>query len=153
LVDHKRDIALIQNTDQSTSQWNLKPSEHKEGVEILGTVSESAFLELDEEGGIAGYGVGSCFEDFKLKEWNQSVDKDFDCRNPREDMMVVEEGFAEDTQKGDSGMLYFVEDPNDPGNWYAMGSHSGVEVINWMERAYGPQGFSIANTWNRWWTK
>lgn len=55
------------------------------------------------------------------------------------------------TDDGDSGALYFVEDPDNAGNFYAMGSHSGRDTVGASIENYGVQGFSIENIYNRRW--
>jgi hypothetical protein len=67
------------------------------------------------------------------------------------DQMVLEHAdFRETTSGGDSGSLYFVEDPNSAGDYYAMGSHSGKIGFITSEH-HGPQGFTIHNVHDRTW--
>jgi hypothetical protein len=85
--------------------------------------------------------MGSCFEDLELEAWNQYLDKSWDCNSYRDDQVQMEEGALDDTEPGDSGALYFTEDPDNQGNWYAIGSHNGLYRVDtiyekaWVARA------------------
>jgi hypothetical protein len=64
----------------------------------------------------------------------------------------MEEGALDDTEPGDSRALYFTEDPDNQGNWYAIGSHNGLYRVDTIyEKAMGGQGFTIYDVWGRRW--
>ena len=153
-IDTKRDLAFIYADKDDPSAYNFKPT-HDESVKIQGTVTEEGFAVVDEEYDgeerIFLYGTGSCFTDGQLYAWNETVTTEWACTDTVVDQMKLDyQGFGEDPpEEGDSGGLYFVEDPNYPGDWYAMGSHAGLD--NYIPRPYGPQGFSIHEAHNRFW--
>ena len=155
-VDFYRDVAFISDDYHKTSAWNIKPSDHREGVEINGTVTEEGFSVVDEkydgQQAVFLYGAGNCFTDFELIGWNEDVSNpDYNCADPIRDQMVVDKQvFDSEPKKGDSGGLYFVEDPDNPGYWYAMGSHNG-EAAGVYNRPYGAQGFTLHNIHDRLW--
>jgi hypothetical protein len=155
-TDSMRDIAFIDSTYQDASYWNYKPSDHSEGVEIIDTLTREAFGIIDEEYGdtpaIFQYGIGSCFNNFSLRRWDENlVNSAYDCNDVLYDQMVLEHAdFGESTSGGDSGALYFVEDPNVAGNYYAMGSHTG-KLGRFLPEFHGPQGFTIHNVYDRAW--
>ena len=62
------------------------------------------------------------------------------------DKQVIDSG----PDKGDSGKLYFVEDANNLGYRYAMGSHDG-EAAGIYNRPYDAQGFTLHNLHDRLW--
>lgn len=153
-VDTIRDVAFIKpRNNAGTSPWNLKPSDHTEGVEILSTLSEEGLTYLSNNGpGCGLYGIGSCFEDLKLENWNEYNNNSWYCNGYRDDQIELEEGLLDDTKAGDSGGLYYSEDPDNPGNWYALGSHNGLFQDDYIqEKALGAQGFTIYNVWGRRW--
>ena len=94
-MDFYRDVAFISDDYHGTSGWNIKPSDHSEGVEIGGTVTEEGFSIIDEEydgqQAVFLYGAGSCFADFELIGWNEDVsNSDYDCADPIRDQTVVD---------------------------------------------------------------
>jgi hypothetical protein len=155
-TDIMRDIAFIDSTYQDVSYWNFKPSDHSEGVVIIDTLTREAFGIIDEEYGdtpaIFQYGVGSCFNNYSLKRWDENLtNSDYECNDTLYDQMVLEHSdFRGTSSDGDSGSLYFVEDPNSAGDYYAMGSHTGYIGFFTFEH-HGPQGFTIHNVHDRAW--
>lgn len=154
-VDITRDIAFIEFTEQRTSPWNLKPSDHTEGVEIIDTITDEGFGIVDEEGlTIYNYGIGSCFQDYDLRRWNEQTSYDsYECHDSLYDQMITEHNELGGTaESGDSGSLWFIEDHNNSGNYYAMESISGyyMTLTNGWEHT-GPQGFTIHDIYGRAW--
>jgi len=155
-TDTMRDIAFIDSEYQDVSYWNFKPSDHSEGVEIIDTLTREAFGIIDEEYGntpaIFQYGVGTCFNNFSLRRWDEYViNTTYGCNNILYDQMVLaHRDLGGTTSGGDSGSLYFVEDPNVAGNYYAMGSHSG-KIGFFTYEHHGPQGFTIHDVHDRAW--
>jgi len=154
-VDQFRDIIFIEEApDIIASALNLKPS-HDEGVKIKGTVTEEGFVTVNnQDQPHAIYGSSSCFVDMKIKSWNNTYDSDYKCKNTAYDQMfsTINNVFQNETEEGDSGALYFVEDPNNSGNYYAMGNHSGKDRTDTLSVSnYGVQGFTIANIYDRYW--
>jgi hypothetical protein len=155
MIDEYRDIAWInENSTVDSSPLCVKPSNHNERVQIRQTLSEEAMETIDAaDEPHALYGMGSCYADMNIEGWNGThTQDDGDCDvNQRVDQMYSSTNiFENQTQLGDSGALYFVEDPDNPGNFYAMGSHSGKGFVNGYSN-YGVQGFSIENIYNRRW--
>lgn len=154
--DTMRDIAFIEAKFHDQSYLNIKPSDHSEGVEILDTLTREGFGIIDEEYGdtpaIFQYGVGSCYQNYSLKRWDENLtNPDYECNDMLYDQMVVEHPEIGGTSnEGDSGSLHFVEDPNNGGNYYAMGSHTGYFGTFDIEH-HGPQGFTIYNVYGRAW--
>lgn len=155
-IDGFRDIAWIQDTEAaSSSPYNRHPEFHT-GEEILQTVSEEGLVIIDDEGQSHQiYGATSCKVDgMNIEGWNGShTITGANCREDRWDQMYSGANLGE-TDDGDSGALYQVEDPNNAGNWYAMGSHSGTSWVGPglnKYNHYGPQGFTIDNVYNRRW--
>ena len=119
---------------------------------VAGRALERAVSRADGSTADGKYGVGSCFNNFSLRRWDENlVNSAYDSNDMLYDQMVVEHAdFGETTSGGDSGSLYFVEDPNVAGNYYAMGSHTGKLGLFLYEH-HGPQGFTIRNVYDRAW--
>jgi len=65
--------------------------------------------------------------------------------------MVLEKQYIDDSpSKGNSGGLWFTNDPQNPEYWYALGSHNGV-AAGWNNKPYGTQGFTMHDVYNRLW--
>ena len=68
--------------------------------------------------------------------------------------MTLDDHNTNESHGGDSGMLSFVEDPNSPGDYYAMGSVSG-EMNRYEDLTYiatfGPQGYTIYDIYDKAW--
>jgi hypothetical protein len=152
-VDPERDIAFIEaDVDVYPSHWNRHP-EHTEGVQVNGTVTEEGIVTIDEANQCHFiYGRTSCKTSMCLEEWNGTHEKGGSCSSKLIDQMYSGGSFFGGTDEGDSGALYTVEDPNYPGNFYALGSHSGKEFFGTSRTDnYGCQGFSIRQTYDRRW--
>ena len=152
-ADITRDIAFIEGTKADESPLNLKPNDHSEGVEIIDTLTEEGFGIIDDEGSVLfNYGIGSCFAEYDLERWNEQNNSSATCNDTYYDQMITTHrdfnGMAED---GDSGSLWFVEDPYVSGNYYAMGSISAFYFRYYRYEHSGPQGFTIYNRYNRAW--
>lgn len=153
-IDEKRDVAFIEEDyNASTDWWNRNPDNFSDAEEILATVSEEGLVTIKDNGGDSEmYGIGGCHYTLELKNWNLDVDEEWRCSSTRYDQIEMEEGTLTDTQKGDSGGLYFAEDPNSAGDYYALGSHNGLFVLQDLsERAVGAQGFTIHDVHGKKW--
>lgn len=154
-IDPHRDVGFIsydQDHDISPSSMNLKPSNHNEGVNISGTLSQEGMDTLQSE--YAGqnkfysYGAASCFTSGQLDEMNQTKDisgVDGSCRDELRDQFHINVSCTNETiSNGDSGALWFTPDPNTD-TWYAVGSLTGFFKPVCVIEGWGAQGFSIYN--------
>lgn len=157
-IDPYRDVGFIsydQEWDVSPSSWNLKPSNHGEGVYISGTLSEEGMQtllnEYSGEQKFFSYGAGSCHTSGELTEMYQTrdiSDQPGRCRDELRDQIFVDfPCYSDETiTQGDSGSLWFTPDPNTD-TWYAAGSltaYSGITFCG-VDRGYGAQGFTLDN--------
>lgn len=115
-------------------------------------LTEEGFGIVDNEGSVLfNYGVGSCSGEYELRRWNERTTL-YDCYDTLYDQMITtHRDFNTTADDGDSGSLWFVEDPNVSGNYYALGSISS-SYFRWYRYEHtGPQGFTIYNIYDRAW--
>lgn len=159
-LDTTRDIAFINMEDVTETDWNYKPSDRTEGVQISGTLSEEGVAAIhDEYNGDSMmhlYGAGKCHTNIELQGWNDTrslshLDDDQKCNDELYDQLVMNDGciLPDGPDGGDSGGIWFTPDP-ETDSWWALGAVSGW-YQSWCREWYGPQGFSLDEVYDRAW--
>lgn len=159
-LDFVRDVAFINMEDVTETDWNINPSNHNEGVQINGTLSEEGVAaihdEYNGENKFHCYGAGACHTAIELQGWNDTrslshLDEDQRCNDTLYDQLVLDDGCVQPDGpgSGDSGGIWFTPDP-ETDSWWAIGATSGW-YQSWCQEWYGPQGFTLNEIYGRAW--
>lgn len=156
-VDHNLDIAYIERNDSFLSESEpepeiVLPSNHSNTIHITDTVSESGMDTVvnNSDYPVTYRGIRSCeIGNGQLL----SVDNTFnlgdkaECTDSFEGQFVVGLDYNH-VADGDSGSVPYVKDS---GKYYAIGSIRGGTCQGPYNYA-GPQGYTIRNRHNIWWS-
>jgi hypothetical protein len=148
--DINHDIAYIAPDDNYTPLGEIaKPDDHSDRRTISNTLSEDGVATVDNENMMVKcWGINSCSVSGPINRYNLNVrNEDWPCTDYLPDRIEIEPLFGQTTEGGDSGAIYWVNDP-DSGDNFAVASHQGSNE----DRIYGVQAFTITDQYGWSWT-